>query len=242
MVDGDDGGIRRFHIDEARIDDVPDPCGGGRVDRGLVLAHARADPSTRDYQKLARATDRRPQRFGFVEIAVAHLAARLSAVRELRRSARDEDQVASAPLSDQLVGGEPAVSPGRAGHRDAGHATASSAALTHQPCTCGRKRWGTAILATGPDLRSPASMIHKACVKSDGPVCRSTTVRSQPSCPGSNAGTCTGSLKQCAVGSPKPCGGLPVKSSRSSRLNIAPTGPPATGGPCISRFIVSIQP
>ena len=38
------------------------------------------------------------------------------------------------------------------------------------------------------------------------------------------------------------CGGLPVKSSRSSVLNIVPTGPPATGGPCMSGFIVSIQP
>ena len=31
-------------------------------------------------------------------------------------------------------------------------------------------------------------------------------------------------------------------SNRNSKLNIAPTGPPATGGPFISGFIVSIQP
>ena len=42
-------------------------------------------------------------------------------------------------------------------------AAASSAADTHQPCTCGRSRCGTAILATGPAPTLPASRIQTAC-------------------------------------------------------------------------------
>ena len=56
-----------------------------------------------------------------------------------------------------------------AGRRQA--AAASSAALTHQPCTWGRRRCAMLTRATGPAATLPASRIHSACLKSASPVC-----------------------------------------------------------------------
>ena len=50
-------------------------------------------------------------------------------------------------------------------------AAASSASLTHQPCTWGRRRCAMLTRATGPAATLPASRIHSACLKSASPVC-----------------------------------------------------------------------
>ena len=50
-------------------------------------------------------------------------------------------------------------------------AAASSAALTHQPCTWGRRRCAMCTRATGPAATLPASRIQSACRKSDTSVC-----------------------------------------------------------------------
>jgi hypothetical protein len=55
----DDGGVRRMHVDEARVDDVPHAGHCGRVDGGPVLTHARTDPRAGDQQQPVGAGHRR---------------------------------------------------------------------------------------------------------------------------------------------------------------------------------------